>query len=95
MPVACNWTFKHGTDGIVVSGPCVEGVCDSVCCKGPDGWVVLQGHVRLKCVKHGQKTEVSADCVSVNLADGHIQLNVAKSHPETPDVFKFIMGVRP
>ena len=90
---ACAWTLRHTPDAIHISGPCVEGTCESVSYSGQGDSVMLKGHVHLEYGKDGEKAEVSADRVNVSLEDGRLQLNVARS-PEkpSPEVMQFLSG---
>jgi hypothetical protein len=80
-PASAGWTLRHGPDAIQISGPDIEGVCDSVSYSGEGDWVTLEGHVKLKtgngCLK--------ADKVSINLEDGSFKLEASKP-AKTPAV---------
>lgn len=66
--------MSKGTDGICIKGPTVEGTCDRITMGGPEGCVVLEGHVHLKCKQDGQNAEVKADRVCVHLGDMSVQV---------------------
>jgi hypothetical protein len=80
-PCAPAWTLKTGPDGICICAPGVKGSCDRVSFGGPDGCVVLEGHVRLTSDRNGQHAEVSADRICVHLGDMAILI---KSGPPVP-----------
>lgn len=74
VPAPACWTMSKGPEGICIQGPNVEGSCDRVCMGGPEGCVMLEGHVHLTCDRDGQHAEVTADRVCVRLGDMAIQV---------------------
>jgi hypothetical protein len=77
------WTLSKGPHGLCFSGPGVEGRCDTVSF-GPDGCILLQGHVHLKCHKDGHHAEVTADRAWVRLADMSVQIMPQGALPMPP-----------
>jgi hypothetical protein len=74
------WTLSQSTDGMHIAGPGVDGRCDSVSF-GPDGCVMLNGHVRVRCHKDGNHTEIHADRLWVRLVDMSVQINPQEPPP--------------
>jgi hypothetical protein len=74
---------------IEVCGSFGRAVADSLTRGDSDGALVLEGHVRMKYNKDGQKAEIAADHVAVNVADGHLEVKPSEKHQQ---VFEFWTG---
>lgn len=73
---------------IQVSGSFWKGSADAVTRNTADGSILLEGHVKLKYDKEGQKAEVSAERVVVGVADGRLEVKPV----EQPQTFTFWIG---
>jgi hypothetical protein len=95
-----NMVLKIGNESLKVAvadkqvqvhGSFVKGSADTVTRNSADGSIFLEGHVKLKYEKGGQKAEVSAERVVVGVADG--RLEVKPVPPEQQQVFSFWIGL--
>jgi len=78
-----NMVLKVGTESLKLSvadkqirvcGSFVKGSADAIIRNTGDGSILLEGHVKLKYEKEGQKAEVSAERVVVGVADGRLEV---------------------
>ena len=73
---------------VQVNGSFFKGSADTVTRNSADGSILLEGHVKLKYEKAGQKAEVSAERVAVGVADGRLEVKPV----EQTQVFSFWIG---
>ncbi len=73
---------------VQVNGSFVKGSADTVTRNSADGSIFLEGHVKLKYEKAGQKAEVTAERVVVGVADGRLEVKPV----EQSQVFTFWIG---
>src|SRR5262249_17434546 len=73
---------------IHVNGSFVKGSADSVTRNTVDGSLLLEGHVKVKYEKNGQKADVSAERVVVGVADGRLEVK----RVEPTQTFTFWLG---
>ncbi|HKI33183.1 MAG TPA: hypothetical protein VKA46_15130 [Gemmataceae bacterium] len=59
---------------VQVSGSFLKGSADTITRNTADGSILLEGHVKVKYEKDGQKAEVSAEHVVVGVADGRLEV---------------------
>jgi hypothetical protein len=71
-----------------VSGSFVQGSADSVTRNTADGSILLEGHVKVRYDKDGQKASVSGERVVVGVADGRLEVKPV----EKPQTFTFWLG---
>jgi hypothetical protein len=73
---------------VQVSGSFIKGGADTITRNTADGSICLEGHVKLKYEKNGQKAEVSGERVVVGIADGRLEVKPV----EQQQVFSFWIG---
>jgi hypothetical protein len=95
-----NMTLKIGNESLKVtvadkqlhvSGSFVKGSADSVTRNTLDGSILLEGHVKVKYEKDGQKAEVSAERVLFGVADGRLEVKPVEK-ADRAAVFSFWTG---
>jgi hypothetical protein len=67
---------------VQVSGSFIKGSADTIARNTIDGSICLEGHVKLKYEKAGQKAEVSAERVVVGVADGRLEVKPVEPQPQ-------------
>jgi hypothetical protein len=80
-PMPGAWDLEKAETGIHISGASLDGTCECVKVSENGAFMLLEGHVRLKCHDDGQQAKLTADYVSVNLADGSFQLTWPRPQP--------------
>jgi hypothetical protein len=85
-----------GEKQITLSGPCMQATADRVIRMARDNCIMLDGHVRCVYHKEGERAEISADHVTVGLADGRLEVTSGHKAPNMATVgWKFATPVVP
>lgn len=82
MPDGKELTVATIGKQVVVSGPSLKAMCDSLTRCGSESSIclTLQGHVRLHQGKDGMKTDVEAEQVRLFMHDGRMEVHTVMSH---------------
>jgi hypothetical protein len=85
-----------GEKQVALSGPCMHATADRVIRMTRDNCIMLDGHVRCVYHKEGERAEISADHVTVGLADGRLEVTSGHKAPNVATVgWKFATPVVP
>jgi hypothetical protein len=79
MPANNRLQIATSDKQLCATGSSLHATADAISCHGQNGCVVFEGHVNLRYQKSGQRAMVSAQRVTVNLANGQVEMQPAVS----------------